>query len=181
MQVRIRLARYGVKGKPFYHIVVANRKTGRQTKPIETLGTYDPIGSPEEAGGPLIKEIKFDMMRAKYWLGVGASPSDRVEHLFVKAGLLPVPEKTWKGGAGEGGGGEEGEEGVRGGEGSAEGAEAAGLEGARAAMEAEKLKEQEAAESAAVALQDLPYSATKKRENLRFEGQDRIAGSLEVA
>ncbi|BFZ63853.1 hypothetical protein YB2330_004990 [Saitoella coloradoensis] len=96
MQVRIRLARYGVKGKPFYHIVVANRRTGRQTKPIETLGTYDPIGSPEEAGGPLIKEIKFDMLRAKYWLGVGASPSDRVEHLFAKAGLLPVPEKTWK-------------------------------------------------------------------------------------
>ena len=51
------------------------------------LGTYDPI--PMKKDG--MKEVRLKVDRVKYWLGVGAQPSDSVAHLLWKAGLVPAP------------------------------------------------------------------------------------------
>lgn len=79
MVVRIRLARHGRRNLPFYHIVVANARTGRNAKPIEKIGTYNPL--PDDAGN---KMINLNFERVKYWLTVGAQPSETVEKLLVK-------------------------------------------------------------------------------------------------
>jgi small subunit ribosomal protein S16 len=77
-----------------YNIVVANRGVARDRMPIEVIGTYNPVPvplTPEEkaAGVKPFKDIQLDFNRSKYWLGVGADVSDRVQFLFKKAGLLP--------------------------------------------------------------------------------------------
>ncbi|CAO3595425.1 unnamed protein product [Absidia cylindrospora] len=74
MVVRIRLARHGRRNLPYYHIVVANARTARNSKPLEQIGTFDPI--PNNAGQ---KAINLNFERAKYWLTVGAQPSEMVE------------------------------------------------------------------------------------------------------
>jgi small subunit ribosomal protein S16 len=52
-------------------------RTARNSRPLEVLGTYDPIPKqPEDGEGKPYKDIKLDSTRAKYWLGVGAQPSD---------------------------------------------------------------------------------------------------------
>lgn len=84
MVVRIRLARFGRRNLPFYHIVVANARTARNSKPIEKIGTYNPI--PDETGNKMVN-LNFD--RAKYWLTVGAQPSETVEKLLVKVNKNP--------------------------------------------------------------------------------------------
>ncbi|RFU32435.1 hypothetical protein B7463_g3931, partial [Scytalidium lignicola] len=89
MVVKIRLARFGKRKAPFYNIVVAHARTARNSKPIEVLGTYDPIPKPPADGeGKAFKDIKLDSARAKYWLGVGAQPSDPAWRLLAMAGLL---------------------------------------------------------------------------------------------
>lgn len=92
--IKIRLARFGRKFQPVYNIVVANRKSARNSLPIEVLGTYNPKPiplSPEEKAQNIkpYKHIELDFDRSKYWLGVGADVSDRVTFLFKRAGLLP--------------------------------------------------------------------------------------------
>jgi small subunit ribosomal protein S16 len=81
MVVRIRLARHGIKirNRPFYNIVVANAKSPRDGKHIEKVGLYDPI--PNEHG---IKNVELNSDRIKYWLSVGAWPSDTVARLLSK-------------------------------------------------------------------------------------------------
>ncbi|CAB4381491.1 unnamed protein product [Rhizophagus irregularis] len=90
MVVRIRLARHGIKirNRPFYNIVVANAKTPRDGKHIEKVGLYDPI--PIELG---IKNVELNTDRIKYWLSVGAWPSDTVARLLSKAGIMPTLPK----------------------------------------------------------------------------------------
>ncbi|KAL3418949.1 Ribosomal protein S16, mitochondrial [Phlyctema vagabunda] len=89
MVVKIRLARFGRRKAPFYNIVVAHARTARNSKPIEVLGTYDPIPKPPTDGeGKPFKDIRLDSARAKYWLGVGAQPSDPAWRLLSMAGLL---------------------------------------------------------------------------------------------
>jgi len=89
MVVKIRLARFGRKRAPFYNVVVAQARTARNSKPIEVIGTYDPIAkAPQDGEGKPFKDIKLDSARAKYWLGVGAQPSDPVWRLLAMAGLL---------------------------------------------------------------------------------------------
>lgn len=92
--IRIRLARFGRKHQPLYNIVVANRRSARDSLPIEVLGTYNPIPvplTPEERakGVKPYKHIELDFDRSKYWIGVGAELSDRASFLFKRAGLLP--------------------------------------------------------------------------------------------
>ncbi|ODV96464.1 hypothetical protein PACTADRAFT_49807 [Pachysolen tannophilus NRRL Y-2460] len=91
--VRIRLARFGRKHAPVYNIVVAKAKSGRDKKPIEVIGTYNPIPqpvSPEQIalGEKPSKDVKLDFDRSKYWLGVGAQPTPPIVKLFKKAGIL---------------------------------------------------------------------------------------------
>lgn len=80
--VRIRLRRVGRKKTPIYRIVVADVRSPRDGRFIETIGHYNP----RQAEGGL--EVKTD--RADYWLGVGAQPSDTVRSLLRKAGVLKM-------------------------------------------------------------------------------------------
>ncbi|KAL9002070.1 MAG: hypothetical protein Q9188_004984 [Gyalolechia gomerana] len=89
MVLKIRLARFGKRNAPFYNIVVAQARTARNSKPLEVLGTYDPIPkTPPSGEGKAIKDIKLDISRAKYWLGVGAQPSEPAWRLLSMIGLL---------------------------------------------------------------------------------------------
>lgn len=80
MALRIRLARHGRKGQPFFRIVVQDREAPRDGRFIETLGFYNPKPNP-----PLIR-VKSD--RALYWLEKGAEPSETVASLFKRQGIL---------------------------------------------------------------------------------------------
>ncbi|MDR1583949.1 MAG: 30S ribosomal protein S16 [Prevotellaceae bacterium] len=80
MAVKIRLARHGKKGYPFYHIVVANSRSPRDGRFIEKLGTYNPNTNPATI------ELKSD--RALYWLGVGALPTDTCRLILSYKGIL---------------------------------------------------------------------------------------------
>ncbi|KAG0223929.1 30S ribosomal protein S16 [Mortierella sp. GBAus27b] len=82
--ISIKLARQGFKNTPFYHIVVTQSRSRPTKKPIEQLGTYNPI--PDKDG---IKAISLNFERAKYWIGVGAKPSDTVHRLLAKADIIP--------------------------------------------------------------------------------------------
>ncbi|KAL9056505.1 MAG: hypothetical protein Q9162_002880 [Coniocarpon cinnabarinum] len=88
MVVKIRLARFGRRHQPFYNIVVAQARTARNSKPLEVLGTYDPIPQAPPDGGRKFKDIQLDVVRAKYWLGVGAQPSDGAWRLLSMIGLM---------------------------------------------------------------------------------------------
>lgn len=66
----IRLARYGKKKRPFYRVVVMDKRGPRNGRFVEIVGTYDPLKKPAE--------IKLDAERIKHWLGCGAQPSDTV-------------------------------------------------------------------------------------------------------
>ncbi|KAF8477213.1 ribosomal protein S16 domain-containing protein [Kalaharituber pfeilii] len=93
MVMRIRLARFGKAHKPVYNIVVAQARSARDGRPYEVIGTYDPIPKPPLDGvGKPYKDIKLDIPRAKYWLGVGAQPSDPVWRILALAGLI---EPKW--------------------------------------------------------------------------------------
>jgi len=66
----IRLARIGKKKKPFYRVVVIDKRRPRNGRFVEVVGTYDPLTKP--AG------VKLNADRIRYWLGCGAQPSDTV-------------------------------------------------------------------------------------------------------
>ncbi len=80
--VRIRLRRVGRKKTPIYRIVVADVRSPRDGRFIETIGHYNPR---QAEGG-----LQVDTARADYWLGVGAQPSDTVRSLLRKAGVLKL-------------------------------------------------------------------------------------------
>ena len=80
MAVKIRLKRMGMKKKPFYRVVVADIRSPRDGRFIEEIGYYNPMTSPAE--------IKIDQERAKYWLGVGAQPTDTAKILLKKTGAI---------------------------------------------------------------------------------------------
>lgn len=73
--VRIRLARGGAKKRPFYHIVVTDRRNGRDARYLERVGFFNPIAK----GGETRLHILND--RVDYWLGKGAQQSERVASL----------------------------------------------------------------------------------------------------
>lgn len=82
--VRIRLQRFGKPKTPYYRIVAAFRESPRDGRHLEVLGTYNPIACNDG-----VKEIRYKSQRVKYWLSVGAKPSERVDWLLSKGGLLP--------------------------------------------------------------------------------------------
>jgi ribosomal protein S16 len=64
-------------------------RTARNSKPIEVIGTYDPIPKPAPFGqGKPFKDIQLDFSRAKYWLGVGAQPSEPCWKMLSLLGLM---------------------------------------------------------------------------------------------
>ena len=78
--VKIRMKRMGMKKEPFYRIVVIDSRSARDGRAIEELGYYNPVSEPSE--------LKVNAERAKYWLGVGAQPSDTVRGLLKKSGVI---------------------------------------------------------------------------------------------
>jgi len=82
MAVRIRLTRVGATKQPSYRLVVADSRSARDSRSIETIGHYNPRTSPIE--------LTIDEARARAWLAKGARPSQTVERLFRQAGVLPA-------------------------------------------------------------------------------------------
>lgn len=82
MSVSLRLSRGGSKKRPYYKIVVANSRAPRDGKYLEQVGTYNPLLAKDDANRVRVVED-----RARYWLGVGAQPTDRVARLLDKAGI----------------------------------------------------------------------------------------------
>jgi len=74
--VSIRLSRGGAKKHPFYHIVVTDSRNRRDGRYIERLGFFNPIAVGKDV------PLRLDLLRAQYWLGVGAKPSERVAKLI---------------------------------------------------------------------------------------------------
>ena len=75
--VRLRLTRMGAKKKPFYRVVATDGRSKRDGRFLEQLGYYDPMKNPFD--------LKIDLDRVDYWVGVGAQPSDTVARLIEKA------------------------------------------------------------------------------------------------
>jgi len=80
MAVKIRLARHGVKKKPFYRIVVADSESPRDGKFLENVGTYDPGYDPAK--------IILKTERIRYWMDQGALATDTVRSLLKKEGFF---------------------------------------------------------------------------------------------
>ena len=80
MSVRIRMKKLGRKHRPFYRICAMDIRRPRNGRVLEELGTYDPMVSETDARAIL----KSD--RIKYWMSVGAQPSDKVGILIKKYG-----------------------------------------------------------------------------------------------
>jgi small subunit ribosomal protein S16 len=82
MALAIRLARGGMKKRPYYRIVVTDSRNARDGKFLEKIGTYNPLLPKDNA-----ERVKLDTDRAAHWLSVGAQPSDRVARFLDAAGL----------------------------------------------------------------------------------------------
>ncbi len=88
MAVRIRLSRGGSKKRPFYRIVAADQRAPRDGRFIEKLGTYNPLLPQDHEQRLVINEE-----RVKYWLGVGAQPTERLQKMLSNLGLVKAPVK----------------------------------------------------------------------------------------
>ncbi len=78
MATKIKLMRLGKMREPHYRIVVADARTKRDGRAIETIGEYHPKNDPSV--------IKVDGDRAAYWLGVGAQPTEAVAAILRVTG-----------------------------------------------------------------------------------------------
>ena len=78
--VKIRLSRGGAKGRPFYHIVVADQRCARDGRNIERVGFFNPIASGKDV------RLQLDTERVNAWVGKGAQLSDKVRLLMKEAG-----------------------------------------------------------------------------------------------
>jgi small subunit ribosomal protein S16 len=79
MPTKMRLQRYGKKGQPFYHIVIADGRAPRDGRFIEKIGVYNSLTRPATI------ELNFD--RALYWVKNGAQPSETVEAILKYTGV----------------------------------------------------------------------------------------------
>ena len=77
--------RMGAKGKPYYRVVVKEKRSKRDGKYLEQLGTYNPMVNPAE--------IKLNQERVQYWIGVGAQPTQTAASLIRKnSAAVPAAE-----------------------------------------------------------------------------------------
>ena len=95
MATVIRLARYGAKKRPYYHVVVTDSRNARNSGAIlETVGKYNPMLAKDDA-----KRVVLDIEKVKSWMAKGAKPSDRVYRFLANAGLVAkreIPNQTKK-------------------------------------------------------------------------------------
>jgi small subunit ribosomal protein S16 len=80
MPTKIRLQRHGKKGRPFYHIVVADSRAPRDGRFIERIGSYNPISNPAT--------IDIDSNRALDWMMKGAQPTETARAILSYKGIL---------------------------------------------------------------------------------------------
>lgn len=85
MALKIRLARGGAKKRPFYRIVVAEATSPRDGRFVERVGSYNPMLASDHA-----ERVVLNQERIKYWLSVGAQPTDRVQLFLARASLVPA-------------------------------------------------------------------------------------------
>ena len=81
MSVRMRLARVGATKQPTYRVVVIDSRSPRDGRAIDIIGHYNPRTEPVE--------FNIDADKATRWLSQGARPSETVERLLRRAGILP--------------------------------------------------------------------------------------------
>lgn len=82
MATMIRLTRGGAKKKPYYRIVVADKRFARDGRFLEKLGTYSPLLAKDDAN-----RVTFNEERLKYWLGTGAQYSERLAFFFKQKNI----------------------------------------------------------------------------------------------
>src|SRR5436190_12867842 len=80
----ISLMRLGAKKRPFYRVVVKEKRSKRDGKYLENVGTYDPLAEPAE--------VTLDHDRIQYWIGFGAKPTETVASL-IKANPVMTDEE----------------------------------------------------------------------------------------
>ncbi len=80
MATKIRLQRHGAKKRPFYQVVIADERARRDGRFIENLGYYDPTKNPAV--------IKLNVEKVVSWLDKGAQPTDTVNQILKKEGIL---------------------------------------------------------------------------------------------
>jgi len=132
MGVRIRLQRHGAKKRPFYRVVAADVRAPRDGRFIELLGTYDPLQDPPA--------IRLKSERVRYWVGVGAQPSETAQWLIGRMDAGEVIDL------------------------SQQGAEAEAIEAARAAREKKIADERAATAAAAKEAEEAAAAAAKEAE-----------------
>jgi len=89
--VRLRMKSLGRRHRPFFRICAMDSRTPRDGRSIEELGHYDPMSSNAET------QTVLNVDRIRYWLGVGAQPSLKVQALLKKHGVKkPAPGEPWQ-------------------------------------------------------------------------------------
>lgn len=89
--VRLRMQRFGRTHRPFFRICAVDQRNRRNGAVIENLGWYNPVE--KDAG----KQVELNAERVRYWLGVGAQPSETVEDMLGRLDLLPPRHKaSWE-------------------------------------------------------------------------------------
>ena len=78
--VTMRLTRIGSKKRPYYRIVVIDKRRARNGRFLEVLGQYNPIASPVQ--------MEINSERAQYWLSKGAQPSETVASILRKKEIV---------------------------------------------------------------------------------------------
>lgn len=88
MSVKIRLRRVGAKKQPSYRVVVADSRSPRDGRFIESIGFYNPRTKPTT--------IRIDEEKARKWLGNGAQPTESVASLLFRAGIADLRSPRWR-------------------------------------------------------------------------------------
>jgi small subunit ribosomal protein S16 len=80
VMLMIRLQRVGKTKQPSYRFIVSDKRKDTQAGSLEILGFYNPLANP--------KVLKIDAERVKYWMSVGAQPSDTVHNMLIAQGII---------------------------------------------------------------------------------------------
>lgn len=89
--VKIRMKSFGRRHRPFYRICAMDARTPRDGKAIEELGHYDPMVKTLE------NRAVLNVDRIRYWLSVGAQPSEKVAAILRRHGVQkPAPGEHWE-------------------------------------------------------------------------------------
>ncbi len=89
--VRIRMKSMGRRHRPFFRICIMDSRTSRDGRAIEEVGYYDPMSRNDET------QTVLKVNRIRYWLSVGAQPSEKVGAILRRKGVVkPAPGEPWE-------------------------------------------------------------------------------------